>query len=759
MVKSFFNVFGILLIGLLNTPISAQNFPLGTWQSHLPYNNAVSLSASDQNIYCGTIYAVFSYSLKDGSIKRFSKAEGLSDVGVSAIAYDTTTSSLVIAYNNSNLDILQKGKVINLPFIRNANILGDKQINRIYCKDGWAFLATGFGVVAVNLQRLEIPASYFFSNGGNNFVVNDIWVNDDYIYAATANGIYRGQRSGGVNLVNFQEWESFGPADGIPISNATAITGLGAEVYASVGSTIYQFDGNSWMPFYTMPAPNANAILKTTNRLIIAQDNRLIFIPNVGVPSIINETFFLQRPQQVIETASGELWYADLFRGLIKFESAAIQTPITPNGPPSIGNSQMDYMGGKMYVGSSPIGRGWTPTGNQDGYYVSESFIWTSANQFNVPALVNRPDISVMKALPGEGIVVMGSHFNSIIEFKPGSNEYQFIQTVPNSSSPIRISGAALDNIGNLWMSNAFSAAPIICRKAGGGYLSFSTPLLNNRLITGIAVDDFNQVWIVTDNSGLVVLNYGNTLEDKSDDQFLSYTSASGGLPTNAVTSIATDQTGQIWVGSTQGVSYIPCPGNVFDRGCSAQQICIPRNDGTNFCDLLLETELITTILVDEANRKWFGTTNGLFLQSEDGLESIYYFNEANSPLLSNVIRNLAINPETGDLLIGTERGISSFRAEATRTTANNGKPFAYPNPVRPNYDGPIAVKNLPNNALVKVTDVSGKLIWESNATGGQFIWDGRDREGRKVNTGIYYIMATSSDNKEKAVTKLAIIR
>jgi hypothetical protein len=758
MLKPFVN-FLWSAICLLGGHAFAQNVPLGTWQSHIPYNNGVSLAASSNNIYCGTVSAVFSYNLNDGSIKRFTKAEGLSDVGVSAVAYDSSTSSLIIAYNNSNIDILQDGKVNNLPFIRNANILGNKQVNRIFCKDGFAFLATGFGVVLLNLERLEIPATYFFSNGGNNFVVNDVWVDDDYIYAASANGIYRGARNGSINLVNFLEWETFGPADGIPASSATAIAGSDAEVFASIGNIVYQFDGNSWSPYYTMPTANATSLLKTSARLVVAQDSRLIIIPDGGTPTIVNESFFLQRPQQVIETAEGTLWYADLFRGLIKFESASVQTPVTPNGPQSLGNSQMDYLGGRMYVGSSPIGRGWTPTANQDGYYISEAFIWGFANQFNVPQLANRPDISVMKAIPGEGLMVMGSHFNSIIEYKPSTNEYQFIETLPNSSSPIRISGAALDNFGNLWMSNAFSAAPIVCRKAGGGYVTFSTPLLNNRLITGITVDDFNQVWVVTDNSGLVVLNYGNTLEDKADDQFLSYTSATGGLPTNAVTSIATDKSGQIWVGSTQGVSYIPCPGNVFDRGCSAQQICIPRNDGTNFCDLLLESELITTILVDDANRKWFGTTNGLFLQSEDGLESIYYFNEANSPLLSNVIRNLAVNPETGDLFIGTERGISSFRAEATRTDNNSGKPYAYPNPVRPDYDGPIAVRNLPNNSSVKVTDISGKLVWETTATGGQLVWDGRDRDGRKVNTGIYYIMATSSDNKSKAITKIAFIR
>jgi hypothetical protein len=740
--------------------LPAQNLPLGSWQTHLPFTNAVSVAVSKQYVYCGTEFEVFSYGINDGAIRKFTKATGLSDIGIASIAYDSLTSSLVIAYNTSNIDIIQNGKITNIPFVKDANILGDKQIKRVFCRKGNAYIATGFGIVRLNLEKKEIPAAYFFNIGGTNFAVNDVWVNDTYIYAATPNGVFRGRNDGTANLVNFLEWQKFDVGDGIPSQEASAISGEGEEVFTSIGSVVYAYDGNSWSPFYTMPAVGATSLLKTPRRLIITQDGRIIIIPVSGAPVVANETFYIQRPRQIAEDINGELWYADFFRGLVKFVSASEQLPVTPNGPGSITNSQMEYYQGKMWVTSSPINRGWTPTGNLNGYYISDNHFWENRNQFNTPFLEGKQDISVIRVIPNEGTILMGAHFSGLIEYKPSDNTYKFIDNLPNTNVPLRPTGAVLDMFGNVWISNAFSSSPIICRKPGGDYVPFSTTLLSNRLVNGITVDDFGQVWAIAENNGLVVLNYGRTVDDKSDDQYITFTTTpgSGGLPTNSVTSVTTDKKGQIWIGTLQGVVYVPCPGSVFNRQCDAQRICIPRNDGTNFCDLLLENELITTILPDEANRKWIGTTNGLFLQSEDGLESIYYFNEDNSPLLSNVIRNLGINPDNGDLFIGTDKGICSFRAEATKTTKGS-KPFAYPNPVRPGYEGPIAVRNLPDNAFVKVTDASGLLVFEEFSTGGQFIWDGRDRNGNKVKTGVYYILATASDNSEKVATKIAIVR
>lgn len=230
--------------------LSAQNLQLGQWQTHLPYVNTKSIALSKQYLYGSSEYAVFSYHLGDGSIKKYTKSEGLSDVGVSCIGYDTVTSSLIIAYTNSNIDILKDGKVKNLPFIMNANIMGNKEINRIYTQNGTAFLATGFGIVELRLDKQEIGDTYYFSDGSTNFRVNDVWANANSIYAASANGLYKGTRDALVNLVNFQNWEFLGASAGLPVREFQTVAGRDTDIFASAGSTIYQLEDDLWTPYY-----------------------------------------------------------------------------------------------------------------------------------------------------------------------------------------------------------------------------------------------------------------------------------------------------------------------------------------------------------------------------------------------------------------------------------------------------------------------------------------------------------------------------
>jgi hypothetical protein len=254
------------------------------------------------------------------------------------------------------------------------------------------------------------------------------------------------------------------------------------------------------------------------------------------------------------------------------------------------------------------------------------------------------------------------------------------------------------------------------------------------------------------------MLNYGNDIDNKSDDRYYNFSTSSGNLPANNVICMAKDKDGEIWLGTQQGIATIPCPGYVTDNTCQAEQICIDRNDGSGFCDNLLEDEIINCLLVDNANRKWIGTNNGLFLVSPDGKKTIHYFNEGNSPLLSNYIRSLAINPENGDLFIGTGKGICSYRADATATTTDTPAPFVYPNPVRADYTGPIAFRGIPDNCNVKIIDVSGNLVYETTALGGQAVWDGNLVNGERAATGVYFALCKGNGKKETAKLKFVLL-
>jgi hypothetical protein len=185
----------------------------------------------------------------------------------------------------------------------------------------------------------------------------------------------------------------------------------------------------------------------------------------------------------------------------------------------------------------------------------------------------------------------------------------------------------------------------------------------------------------------------------------------------------------------------------------------IPRNDGTIYVDLLLSTEKINDIAVDGGNRKWIATEkSGVFLVSDDGKKEIRHFTEENSPLFSNNVLTLAVNDLTGEVFFGTDKGIVSYRGEATEATDDFGKVYVFPNPVREDFEGDITVTGLARDANVKFTDISGNLVYETTALGGQAVWDGRNFRGERVHTGVYLVFCTNRDGSRTRVTKLLFI-
>jgi hypothetical protein len=210
-------------------------------------------------------------------------------------------------------------------------------------------------------------------------------------------------------------------------------------------------------------------------------------------------------------------------------------------------------------------------------------------------------------------------------------------------------------------------------------------------------------------------------------------------------------------VGTDEGVAVFYSPQDILTSERSDAERILVNVDG--YVQYLLETESVKAIAVDGANRKWFGTERaGVFLLSADGTEQIHHFTEDNSPLFSNNIACIAINDETGEVFFGTAKGLISFKGTATPGTPTNTDVYAYPNPVRPGYSGPIAIKGLVQDAVVKITDVTGTLIYETRAEGGQAIWNGYNFDGRRASTGVYLVFISTDDGKEAMVTKILFV-
>jgi hypothetical protein len=249
-----------------------------------------------------------------------------------------------------------------------------------------------------------------------------------------------------------------------------------------------------------------------------------------------------------------------------------------------------------------------------------------------------------------------------------------------------------------------------------------------------------------------------NDPANQNDDDYrqLNDRTGSGGLPDLFVRCMAKDKDGSIWVGTNKGVAVFYNPGDIFNStGFDAQRIIIEQ-DG--YAQYLLESEYVTSVVVDGANRKWFGTASGgVFLLSEDGTKQLLNFNVDNSPLPSNSITCMTVDDVTGELFIGTDKGIVSYRSDATQGGKVCDQYYAFPNPVKHDYNGPIAIRGLVDDADVRITDVAGNLVYHTVALGGQAVWNGTDFSGKRASSGVYFAYITNEDGSATCVTKILL--
>jgi len=286
-----------------------------------------------------------------------------------------------------------------------------------------------------------------------------------------------------------------------------------------------------------------------------------------------------------------------------------------------------------------------------------------------------------------------------------------------------------------------------------------SIPLPNNYLKNGLkkmVVNSQGQAWIPGPaNQGLYVYQ-SNKYFGTAIWKQLNTSKSSGNLPSNTVLSVAQDNTGSIWVGTDNGIGIFNC-GDISKDICDAYLPTIKNTNG--FLGLLLQRESVNCMAVDGANRKWVGTQNGVWLLSADGSSIIEHFTKNNSPLPNDTILQILVEPKYGEVFFNTANEMVSYRGFATEGSSTQSEIKIFPNPVPPNYNGPIAFRGLVENALVKITDINGSLVFETRALGGQAIWNGKSLTGNKVATGIYLVFVRDDLGNEKSVGKIVITK
>ena len=335
------------------------------------------------------------------------------------------------------------------------------------------------------------------------------------------------------------------------------------------------------------------------------------------------------------------------------------------------------------------------------------------------------------------------------------------LKTIIPGKPYVRICGLAMDKNKNLWITQSGVPGSIKILKPDGSWIV--NPLtIEKQVISDIIITRSGYKWIVLPGgNGLFILDDNNTPEISGDDRYkYLLVEDTENQVISSVYSIAEDLDYNIWIGTDQGPLIYYNPEKVFDENLKAFRIKIPRNDGTNIFDYLLKNEIITSIAVDGANRKWLGSySSGAYLLSPEGTIRIKNYNEQNSPIYSNSIVSLAVDNKSGDVWFGTTKGVLSVRGDATEGEKKFTNVYTFPNPVREDFTGNVTITGLIRDTQIRITDISGNLVFETSSDGGQASWDLKTYNGRRVATGVYLVFCASNDGMQSFVTKMLIIR
>ena len=483
----------------------------------------------------------------------------------------------------------------------------------------------------------------------------------------------------------------------------------------------------------------------------------------------------------------GTYWASQGLKGLqpYKLENGqfvATQQPIQPNSPVRDYFCNMHYVGNRLLVAGGDLN--WNSIVREGTLMYYENNTWHNFEEENITQQTNvkYQNLTSIAQDPNDPT----HHFatsagQGLYEFK----DLKFVQRYDYSNSPlrtlipvqsnpinyVRCDALQYDTEGNLWMINTQVDSVIVILKNDGTWTKLhyeELELAPN--FTKIHFDAKGRLWTNSkrlDWNGIFVLDYNGTIDDTSDDihRKRSVIVNQDGVIYEPYyyNCFAQDLNGQIWVGTSSGLFVIEDPEDfIYNDDFTYTQIKISRNDGTDYADYLFNGIEISAIAVDAANRKWIGTSsNGIYLVSEDGQETLQHFTTENSPLISDQILSVTINPQTGEVMIGTFLGLVSYMSDAntpaTELDKNNVR--VYPNPVRPEYNGIITVDGLTRNAEVKITTITGQLVYSGHANGGLFTWNGCNQNGKRVSSGVYNIISTNAEGKKAIVNRITFIR
>lgn len=762
-------LFLIATIGVAD--LMAQNaMAFGRWRTHFPYKQGRWVTQSNTHAYYSNGISVLQLDKEELSPRYISKPEGLSDAGIQIMKYVDGSEILVIIYDSGLIDLWQEDGVNTMTQLKNFdNAIVGKNINHIAVQnDSIIYLSGSYGLSKVNILDRQFMFSTF-----TDAPVYGAAEYGEYLYMTTNEGLLRINKDHVFPEV-LANWEFMGDSYGFPGSySAKAIAVYNNNLYVGLDGDLYRFDGDEAelvqeaedfyeIQFITAEGPHllvgfeciddGECVFGKLYYYDESENSGMVTLDCTGAMTIAEED------------DQGRVWFGNNWADFDYINSVTDGDclGISYNSPWSENAWEMTVWNRQLWVASGAMSAAFSPTFLDHGVFSMIDGQWEAYNRHTNTVFKGRDpsnnerdddvfDVIAVAVDETNGTVYAGSYLAGLIMMDQEGNTTLYddqnstLGNDPGSLNDTRVGGLAFDEQGNLWVANTSSPNPISVFKPDMTWQTFDLDCTASDFITKMIIDEAGNKWAIVNEAtaGVLVFNEGD-MDDPNDDQCRFITSINSELSTNDVLSLAVDLDGDVWVGTTDGVVIFECGSDVFSSDCQGTRRIVVGDDG--FGAYLLETESVQTIAVDDANRKWVGTNSNLYLMSDDGKDKVYTFTKDNSELPDNNIIDIAIDHESGEVFIATSKGIVSFQSDATEGgTVHKSEVEVYPNPVRPDYDGYVFIKGLPRDATVKITDVNGRLVYETKALGGQARWDGRDYTGRKSASGVYLVFTAAN--------------
>ena len=746
---------------------------IGNWRTHLPYQKVIDVEPVGNKIYAATPFELFYYDTQDNSINILNKINGLSDIGISTIAYNESQRKLFVAYTNANVDLVcHDGAIHNMSDIKDKNIVGNKSINNVFFDGDLAYVACGFGIVVFDLKKEEVKDTYYIGNQGDAVNVIDVAFYNGRIYACTDDGVYYAAQNA-PNLANYAAWHF----DASLIHPHLAYNEM--EVFKGKlflnhdggfqADTLFVNDGTRWDYFnkedatqkFEMRAYNDQFII-TTRYNVRVLDQNLNELHNLYSPGGSIE------PLSTARDNSGNYWIGDTRRGLVRTSDGWNNMDVKPNGPASKNVFELKACGDQVWIATGGHAANWGKRYMAEGVARFDGS-WTIFNNATLSDLNGISDYVCIATNPNDpSVTYVGTWGSGVLKFKDNAlvdiynTENSTLQTWAQDPSLINISGLAFDSKGNLWVANTGAGNLLSVMEPNGNWHSFNLGgSLSSIDIGTLLVDHNDYKWITRRNGEVIVFNDNGTLDNTADDQTVNLNTASGnGKLAGFVNCLTVDSKGAVWAGTDKGPCLFSDTKKIFSGSdFDATQVRVPRNDGTDQYDYLFaESNVLSMAAMEGANLIWFGLESGVYLMSFDGSpKEIHFFNTANSPLLDNAVSTMAID-KSGEVFFGTASGVISYRGEYATPEPIVSDVVAYPNPVRMGYHGYVGIKGLVANSLVRITTVDGAFVTQLISEGGQAVWDCTNINGEKVEPGVYLIFVSTKQGTDKFATKILLM-